>query len=267
MTKIESGDNGKFAPFSRARRGRAPLGVGARPLFESAERSPAAPVEPPAASDQISRAGGRAAADDYRIALHEASHATTGRLLGSPLGGCTIVPGPTFSGLCWGPTFQSRFTPSPPVRSLCEQITPLLPIPGENRECISEIVLHCHNRVVELVSGSLGELLFLGSAWPADSDRAQERALASLVASSPDSIEAFVAFARREAEHLLRTHAHVVRALADELLKKRTLDSGEIDEVIRGVCANKAVADERERRLDWRAREASAKKFRAMVEA
>jgi hypothetical protein len=149
------------------------------------------------------------------------------------------------------------------VPSLCEQITPLLPIPGENRECIAEIVLHCHNRVVELVSGSFGELLFLGSAWPADSDRAQERALAGLVASSPDSIEAFIEFARVEATTLLRNHAHVVAALAAALLDRRTLDGGEIDQVIRDSVALKSLAVERQRRAEWARVEASARAFLA----
>ena len=211
-------------------------------------------------------AGGREAEADHRIALHEASHATTGRLLGQPIGGATIVEGDDFSGKVWGPTYQSRFTPSPSVPCLCEQIGSLMPAPGENRKCISEIVLHCHNRVVELCAGSCGEQLFLGSAWDAVDDRKQERALASLVASSPEAIEAFIAFARAEATHLLRAHEHVVRALTAELLSRRTLDGGEIDQTIAEAVTLQAQDAERARRADWREREASARNFIAMVE-
>jgi hypothetical protein len=242
--------------------------VGVRPLFSEGHTS-ASPVcaEPAQTESGIilpprgREAEARSAEDDARISLHEASHVTVGRLLGQPLGGVTIVETDRYGGLTWGPTYQSRFTPGPPVSSLTERIVPLLPRLGENRECISEIVLHCHNRVVELCAGSCGEQLFLGSAWDAVDDRKQERALASLVAGSPDAIEAFIAFARCEAMHLLRAHEHVVVALTNELLIKRTLDGGEIDQIIRDAVAAKAQSDEHARRIAWKCTEANAANF------
>jgi hypothetical protein len=140
----------------------------------------------------------RSDGDDERIALHESSHALAGRLIGQPLGGMTCDAGNGFSGLCWGPTFQSKFVGGRPAPSLCAQIGPLMPGPGESRADTADIFLHVHNRCTELVAGSVGEALFLpGSPWNAADDRAQERALASLICSSPESIEAFIGLCAR----------------------------------------------------------------------
>jgi len=46
---------------------------------------------------------GRAAVDDWRVSLHEAGHVVVGRSLGMEVGGVTIVEGPDYGGLTWGP--------------------------------------------------------------------------------------------------------------------------------------------------------------------
>lgn len=203
----------------------------------------------------------RTAADDMRIALHESNHAVVGRLLGQPLGGITCDAGDGFSGRCWGPEFESRFAGGPSASSLCAQIGPMMPGPGESRADTADIFLHVHNRCTELVAGSVGESLFLGSAWQATDDRAQERALASLIASAPEAIEAFIGFCRAEAAALLRPREHIVRALTAALLIRRTMTGAEVDEVIAAAIAAKAAADERQRRLDWKRIEQSAASF------
>src|SRR5205085_10490815 len=75
-----------------------------------------ADVDPAAAVDVLQHCadGGeadqpRSTADDERIAIHEASHATVGRLLGQSLCGVTCDAGDGFSGRCWGPEYESRF--------------------------------------------------------------------------------------------------------------------------------------------------------------
>jgi hypothetical protein len=205
------------------------------------------------------REAGRTQDDDERIALHEASHAVTGRLLGQPLGGVTIIPADGYSGRCWGPEFESRFATGETAPSLCARISALMPGPGESRADIAVIMLHVHSRVVELCAGSVGERLFCdGEPWHAADDRKQERALAALVASSPEAIEAFISFACIEAATLLRDHAHVVRALAAELLIRRTLDGEQIDLVIAEAISTKAAEVEMRRSRDWDARQASA---------
>jgi hypothetical protein len=104
--------------------------------------------------------------------------------------------------------------------------------------------------------------LFLpGEPTPAYSDMAQERALASLICSSPESVESFVGFCMAEAAALLRPREHIVRALTDELRNRRTMTGTEIDETIARAVAAKALADEHQRRADWQRRTASAHAF------
>jgi hypothetical protein len=206
----------------------------------------------------------RSEADDERIALHEASHATVGRLLGQPLGGVTCDSGLGYSGRVWGPEFESRFaTDEESTPSICARLVALMPQPGEARNDIADIVLHVHNRVVELCAGNAGEELFLdGPAWDAVDDRKQERALAALIASSPESIEAFVNFCMVEAAALLRPREHIVRALTAELLVRRTMTGDQVDTIIRRAIADRAAADECQRRLDWARTCANATTFR-----
>src|ERR1700681_2253010 len=103
-----------------------------------------------------------------------------------------------------------------------------MPGPGEPRSDVADIFAHCHLRVIELCAGSVAEALFLpGEPWPADSDRAQERALASLISSSPESIESFIDFCVAEAAALLRPQEHIVHALTKELLIRRTMTGTE----------------------------------------
>jgi hypothetical protein len=203
----------------------------------------------------------RSAPDDERIALHEiGGHALVGRLLGGELGGVTCDPGPDFGGLTWGPGHDRRAKfSSQNATSICAIIGPMMPGPGESRAAVADVFMHAHTRVVELAAGSVAEALFLpGEPWPADSDRAQERELASLVASSSESIEAFIHFCAVEAAALLRPREHIVRALTKELLIRRTMTGAEVDAIIAVAVAGKAVADERQRRLDWKRIEQSA---------
>jgi hypothetical protein len=205
--------------------------------------------------------GRRTAADDERIALHEiGGHALIGRLLGREIGGVTCEPGSDFGGLTWGPKHDrsAKFS-SPDAASICAIIGSSMPGPGEPRTEIADIYLHVHSCVIELVAGSVAESLFLpGEPWPAVSDRAQERALASLICSSPDAVEAFVDFCMVEAAALLRPRESIVRALTKELLIRRTMTGAEVDQVIAVAVAAKAAEGERQRRDDWRRRETSA---------
>jgi hypothetical protein len=75
---------------------------------EGRVESPASRVDQAAATSQHggSRSSTpivRSALDDRRTAIHEAGHVVVGRALGMEVGGCTIVEGPDFAGLTWGP--------------------------------------------------------------------------------------------------------------------------------------------------------------------
>jgi hypothetical protein len=204
----------------------------------------------------------RSEADDARICLHESSHAAVGRQH-SELGGMTCVAGDGFAGRCWGPKFEARFASGHPELSLCEKVGPMMPQPGESRADVADVFLHVHNQVVELVAGTEGERMFCdGEPWFAADDERQAFAYASLICSSPAAAAAFIEFARVEAISVLTTSAHIVRALADELRVKRTMDGRAIDLCIDHAVAVRSLKIEHQRRADWRSRTASAAAFK-----
>ncbi|RXG86144.1 hypothetical protein [Bradyrhizobium zhanjiangense] len=202
-------------------------------------------------------------ARDRRIALHEAAHLTVGRALGATYGGATIEEDAAlgFSGLCWGPDFESRFAGE--ASTVIEQIDQLMPGDGDARDEVAEIYQHVFTRVVELTAGSEAEKLHFGEAWAASDDRQQERQLARLIVSSPQAAEAFIAACASEARAILERLAHVLEALTAALLTHRTLDGAQIDETISRAVATRQLADDRERRRRWQQVLDSADSFKA----
>lgn len=206
---------------------------------------PSACVEKAGGVDQYDVA--RSSDDDWRTAIHEASHCVIGRALGQDIAGCTIVPGDDYGGLTWGPAFdRSMLSNHDEVPDLCEAIGELMPGAGEPRVNAAEIFAHVHVRVVDLMAGTAGELLLHPECtpWVAHSDIRQAKALASLICSSEEAITAYLDFGRQEAKELILRHRAAVLAIAEALMVHRTLDAAMIDTII-------AVAPERARRADW----------------
>ncbi|MHC2576890.1 hypothetical protein ACVI1J_001390 [Bradyrhizobium diazoefficiens] len=52
--------------------------------------------------DELLASPGRTFDQDCRIAIHESGHIIAARLLGNPLGGATVDPGPGYEGRVWG---------------------------------------------------------------------------------------------------------------------------------------------------------------------
>ena len=78
--------------------------------------------------------------------------------------------------------------------------------------------------------------MFIGDALPhTEHDTEKARALATLVVRSPRSIEAYLDFCRVEARGLLIERRKLVVAIAIALIKRETLSSAEIDEIIKGA--------------------------------
>jgi hypothetical protein len=194
----------------------------------------------------------RSAADDWRVSLHEAGHVIVGRVLGSELGGVTIIPSETYGGLTWGPNhFKSGFDSAADdddivVPDLAEKISALMPGPGESRSGVVDIFTHVHIRVVELCAGTASESLLLPdeAPWVAHSDIRKSRALARLICTSELAIDCYLSFGIAEAKALIEQHRAAVLAIAEALMVHRTLDAEQIDTII-------ASAPERARRADW----------------
>lgn len=215
-----------------------------------------------AAGTDLPAGGGRSADDDRRICVHEGGHAVVGRLTGQPIGGATVDPRGEVMGLVWGPQhFEAKFG-SDDRQALVTQIERLMPEAGEDRAGAADIFLHAFNRLVEVVAGTEAERLFCdGEPWFASRDERDAIAYASLITSSPESAAALIAAARVEAQSLLSKWEHVVWALAEELRGRRTMSGEEIDATISRAVAGKAIADERQRRLDWKRIERAAAAF------
>jgi hypothetical protein len=204
--------------------------------------------------------------DDWRVAIHEGTHCLSGLVLFGPgnLGGSTIVPSAKFGGLTWGPTNSAEFgsTDDVPV-DLCEKMRAMMPEDGEPIVGVGEIHAHVRGRCVDLLSGSEGERVLCtdGPPWHAESDLTQARNLASIICSSSEAIELYLDFCRAEAASLVAKHSASIRAVAAALIEHRTLTGSEIVAVVVESVGRKAMAAERARRLDWRARTESACAF------
>jgi hypothetical protein len=195
----------------------------------------------------------RSAADDERIAIHEAGHAVAARLLGHEVGGVTVNPGPGYQGLCWGVGHHEAFTNGRgDASNVREVLAPLMPKPGEDRVSVSDVFGNVHAQCLQLLAGRAAERMLLEGepAMPAD-DLRQARELALLICSSEEAIETFIAHCDVAARDLLFPHGDAVIVLSTVLRIKRTLDGAEIDGLISDLQARKALAAERVRRKRW----------------
>ena len=215
--------------------------------------------------DQLLAALGRSEEHDHRIAVHEAGHAVAARLLGHPLGGATVDPGPGYEGRIWGERYVEAFSQGRGDASdVRGALAPMMPKAGEDRSSVSDVFENVYAHCIELMAGRAAERMLLEDelAPPAD-DLRQARELALLICTSEEAIETFIAHCDVAARDLLLPYGDVVIVLSTVLRIKRTLDGAEIDKIISDVEARKALALERARRKQWRDVVESATTFTA----
>ena len=214
----------------------------------------------------------RSEADDNRIALHECGHVILGRQLTAlPLGGVTIESGNGFSGMAWGSGFDRSLKYSDIVEqvpTLYAQVVDQIPGVGESRAQIADLYLHVFHTLVELVGGTESEVLFCtGKPGFAYHDEREAVHFAALITTGTESGMALIEACRAEARAILAGQADIVKALAGELIVRRTLDGEEIDEIISGAISARALKVEQLRRADWRARQLDSARFVKWVES
>jgi hypothetical protein len=256
MNKISIVDGGSPADLAAVRVDLVAGGVCQQDAASGLFVNPGAEVSFSSASDSIgpvcdvanaTNGAGRSELDDWRIALHEAGHTVVGRALGEEVGGVTIVEGPDYGGLTWGPKGNSsRLSSVDEQPDLCAQIAASMPAFGEPRVNAAEVFTLCHVRVVDLCAGTAAETLLHPACapWIAHSDVREARKIASMVCTSESAIDAYLAFGLAEAKALITQHRAAVLAIAESLMVHRTLDSTQIDNII-------AAAPERARRIEW----------------
>jgi hypothetical protein len=203
--------------------------------------------------DELLAALGRSEEHDHRIAVHEAGHAVAARLLGHPLGGATVDPGPGYEGRIWGERYVEAFSQGRGDASdVRGALAPMVPKAGEDRSSVSDVFGNVHAHCIELMAGRAAERMLLEDepVTPVD-DLRQARELAMLICSSEEAIETFIAHCDVAARDLLLPYGDVVMTLSIVLRIARTLDGAEIDKIISDVEARKGLAIERVRRKRW----------------
>ena len=141
---------------------------------------------------------------DRRIARYEAAHLTVGTVLfgGHSFAGATIEADDRCSGRVWALRHETRFA-NEVTSAIVTALNRVMPQDGESRMDAADVYAHCLLRITELAAGSEAERMHFGDAWPALDDRRQERELASLIASSQESVEALIGFSQLEAASIL----------------------------------------------------------------
>jgi hypothetical protein len=130
------------------------------------------------------------------------------------------------------------------------------------------ILLRSQAAAIELLAGTESERLLFAAERPfaAEHDVREARVFAAIFCCSPRSIDLFIKYARREANALVNANQNAVRAVADALVEKGTLDGTEIDSAIAaGVALGGLIADQ-SRRAEWLQTLANAKTFEACNE-
>jgi hypothetical protein len=171
---------------------------------------------------------------DRRISIHEAGHAVVGHLLNMAPLGATINFCNGHHGRVWFDQ-EDHADVAGEAAGLCDALAHLMPKLGESRDAVAVDLLHLADIVVMSLAGREAEKLVFGTAMVGTShDLDEARDITALIVRSPSSVAAYLVFAEHEAAGLLAEHRDALRAVADALLRHRTLDGRQIGDLING---------------------------------
>jgi hypothetical protein len=219
------------------------------------------------AFQSLTSGGYRSTAETRRIAVHEAGHCVAGRALGNEIGGATIVAGPDYGGLTWGPLGGPEGLRGGLEKSILrDAISRTIALYTEARALTEELgeslsdgegyYQIIRSRVIELLAGIEAErLLCIGDPIGSQGDQIQARAISKAFCLMGDYavVDRFIDYCTAEARALIAAHRPAVLAVAEELIFKQTIDGAAIDVAIARALAKPDLDREKARRADWRA--------------
>jgi hypothetical protein len=240
----------------------------AQPVQRVGSLQIAADARLPASNSNATTPPTRSEAALWRTACHEAGHVVCERLLDIEIAGTTVVEGPDYSGLTWGPESTRALRGKAAhddagndafdavAVQVAKNISRYMPGPGESRDDVADIFSSVQARVIGLMGGGAAEMAILGDSPPRfiESDVYSANAIAGIICQTEASRSAFIEHCYQEALAIIGEYKSVVLALAQALIDhpERTLNSKEIDEVIAAELAARGAADERQRRAAWK---------------
>jgi hypothetical protein len=140
----------------------------------------------------------------WRTAIHESSHIVSSRFQNLDVAGSSLVEGPSYLGLTWGPGSKRALRGKAAYDDdgmgahdavavqVAESISRCMTGPGE--DSAADIFSDVQARVIDLMAGGAGETIFLGDAPPVfmTSDLLSANAIAGIICRTPASIAAFI---------------------------------------------------------------------------
>jgi hypothetical protein len=158
-----------------------------------------------------------------------------------------------YEGLCWGVGHGEAFAEGRgDAADVRKVLASEMPQAGEDRRPVADVFANVYTKCIEFLAGRAAERMLLdGEPVVLADDLRQARELALLICSSEEVIDTFIAHCEVAAHDLLIPHGDAVIVLSTVLRIKRTLDGAEIDKIISGLQAEKALAIERHRRALW----------------
>jgi hypothetical protein len=157
-----------------------------------------------------------------RCAAHECGHAIVGRALGSFIELVTIVPNNEYAGRCvrrGAPSTSLNLldetklkgqTPTAlttvDILDICAKIG--TPEVGTPRVDLAEEITRSQTNIIECLGGAAGEAAMFPELppLPAEHDRAEARAFASVICASPLAVDSLLAYAEAEARALIQAN-------------------------------------------------------------
>ena len=166
--------------------------------------------------------------DNFRTAIHESGHVIAAYFM-LTVSASTVEFVNGRRGLTWSSDVDLE-PGTDSVESLCAKLKPLMP------GAIDVEMEQAHSLVVAWLAGVEAETLFCDELLPnTGHDLRAARAVAELIVRDVSDVDSYIIFARTETRAILSTYASAVIAIANALVEHRTLNSSQIESIVKAT--------------------------------